>query len=168
AGGQAGGADVADHRALRDRLALADLAETRHVRVQRGVALAVVEDHDVAIAALLADELHLGVAGGHDRSAGGGGVVDALVHAHLAQHGVVARTELRGQARIRDRHADEALLQRAPVRGVVADLALVLEAHAGVGLAVGGEARRQDAAAADALALAPDFLDHRAEAVAAL
>src|SRR5690606_18968464 len=198
AGGQAGGADIADHRALGHVLALADLAEARHVRVQRGVALAVVEDHHVAVATLLADELHPGVAGGHDRGAGAGGVVHALVHAHLAQHRVVARAELGRQPRIRDRHADEALLQRAPVGGVVADLALVLEAHAGVGLAddvlrhlalvwfvvadvgcmleahagvglvAGGEACRQDAADADPLALALGLIDHGAEEVAAL
>ena len=168
AGGQAGGADVADHGALADLLALLQLAEARHVRVQGGVAAAVVQDHHVAVAALGADELHPGVAGGHDRGAGAGGVVHALVHAHAAQHRMPARAELRRQPCVRDRHADEALLQRPAVGGEVLGLAVAVEAEAGMGLLAGGEGRCQDPAGADPLALAPGFLDHGAEAVARL
>src|SRR5690606_31140178 len=108
AGGQAGAADAADHRALADALPLADVAEAGHVRVERGVAAAVVEDHGVAVAATPALELHAGVAGGHDRRAGARGVIHALVLAHVATHRMPARAEARTQARVLDRHADEA------------------------------------------------------------
>ena len=159
-------ADVADHRALRDALARLDLAEARHVAVQRGVAAAVVEDHRAAVTALPADELHARVAGGHDRRAGARGVVHALVHAHAAQHRVAARAEGRGQARIRDRHADEALLQRPAVGGEVLGLAVALEAEAGMQLAADGEGGGLHRAGADQLAIAPGLFDDDAEAVA--
>ena len=61
------------------------LPNARHVPVQRGVAAAVVEDHRAAVAALPADELHARIARGHDRRAGAGGVVHALVHAHACR-----------------------------------------------------------------------------------
>src|SRR5690606_28232494 len=58
AGGQAGRAHVADHLALGNAVAAPELGRARHVRVQRGVALAVVEHHGVAVAALPADRHH--------------------------------------------------------------------------------------------------------------
>jgi hypothetical protein len=127
-----------------------------------------VEHHGAPVAALPAGELHARVAGGHDRGAGAGGVVHARVHPHLAQHRVPARAVARTQPRVRDRHADEALLQRAPVQVEVLGLAVALEAQPGIGLAAGGEAGRQHLAAADPLAFAPGFLVDHAEMVAAL
>ncbi|KAG1241179.1 hypothetical protein G6F68_016945 [Rhizopus microsporus] len=112
------------------------------------------DDH-VAVAVLPAGELARAVRGGVDRRARGRGVVHALVHAHLAQHRVLARAEGRAQPRERDRHADEALLQRSPVDVVVLGLAVAVEAEAGIGLATGGEGRRQDLAGVHLLAFAP-------------
>src|SRR5690606_9205518 len=152
---QARGAHVTDHRALRYPLPGLVLAEARHVRVQRGVTAAVVEYHGAAVAALPAGELHARVAGGHDRRAGAGGVVDARVHPHLAQHRMPACTVARAKPRVRDRHADEALLQRTAVQVEVLGLAVALEAQPGLGLAAGREPCRQHFAGADALALAP-------------
>src|SRR5690606_26507849 len=167
AGGPAGTADIADHRALLEPGAGLVLAEARHVRIEGGVALAVVEHHGAAIAALPADERHARVAGGHDRGAVASAVVHALVGAGAAQDRVLARAaEAGGDPRIRDRHADEGLLQRAAVGVVVTHGAVALEAEAGVGLAAGGDARGMDRAAADALALAPGLVVDDAEASA--
>src|SRR5690606_28125024 len=169
AGGQAGAADVADHRALLEPRAGLVLAEARHVRIEGGVALAVVEHHGAAVAALPAHERHARVAGGHDRGAVSGAVVHALVGAGAAQDRVLARAaEAGGDPRIRNRHADEGLFQRTAVGVVVTHGAVALEAEAGVGLAAGGEARGLDRAAADALALAPGLVVDDAEAVAFL
>src|SRR5690606_24765554 len=167
-GRQAGGAHVADHLALAHALSLADVGKARHVRVQRGVALAVVEDDRVAIAALAAAELHPGVAGGHDRGAGACGVVNAVVHAHGAKDRMAAAAEARAQAGELDRRADEAALERAAVGVVVLHLAVVLEAEAGEGPAASGKGGSHHLAAAHALALAPQLLDEHAVAVARL
>ncbi|MNX76941.1 hypothetical protein D3C86_1084600 [compost metagenome] len=127
-----------------------------------------VQDHHVAVATLGPGELHPCVTGGHDRRAGPRGVVHALVHAHLAQHRVLARPEAGAQPRERDRHADEALLQRPPAHVEVLGLAVAVEAEAAVGLATGGEGGRQDLAGVHLLALAPGLIQHHAEAVARL
>src|SRR5690606_27505335 len=155
--------DVTDHLSLRHALAALEPGGARHVRVQRGVALAVVEHDRVAIAALPAGRHHARIAGGHDRGAAARGVVHALVHARGAEHRVATVAEARAQTRVLDRTADEALLQRPAFGGEVLALAVALEAHRGERLALGGEHRRGHRAAADQLALAPGLLDHHAE-----
>ena len=164
-GGHTGAADVSNHRALRDALALANIAETRHVAVQRGVAAAVVQHHRAAIAALPPDRLHARIAGRLDGRAGAGGVVHALVHAHAAQHRMPARAEAGTQPGVRDRHADEALLQRSAVGSEVLGLAVADVAKAGVQLAVDGESRGQNRAGLLQFAVDPHLVDHHAEAI---
>ena len=168
-GRQAGHADIPDHRTLVDALAGLDLAKPRHMAVQRAVVLAVVQDHHVAVAALGAHEHHPCIARRHDRRTGSGRVVHALVHAHRAQYRVLACAKGRADPAIGHRHADEALLQRAPGDvEIFRRLARALEAEAGIGLAAGDEGGRQDVAGADPLAFAPGLVHHHAEAVARL
>ena len=165
AGGHAGAADVADDRALRDALALADIAEARHVAVEGGVAAAVVQDHRAAVAAVPADQLHAGIAGRLDGRAGGRGVVHALVHAGRAQHRMPATAEARRQTGVGNRHADEAFLQRPTVCGEVFGFAVADVAEAGVQLAVDGEGRGQHRAGLLQFAVDPHLVDHHAEEV---
>ena len=167
-GGQAGGTDIADDLALADPLAGAVLAKARHVRIQRGVAATVIQDHRVAIAALHPGKLHPGIAGGHDRGAGAGGVVHALVHAHAAQYRMTARAEIGAQAGKLDWRADEALLQRPAVGVKVLGLAIALETEAGIGLAASSEGGGQHLGRIDTFALAPGLVIHHVEAVARL
>src|SRR5690606_26712967 len=159
-------ADVADHLALRHALAALEPDGARHVRIQRGVPLAVVEHDGVAIATMPARRHHARVTGGHDRRAAARGVVHALVHARGAQYRVAAVAEARAQPRVLDRAADETLLQRPAFGGEVLALAVALEAHRGERLALGGEHGRGHWTAADQLAFAPGLLDDDAEAVA--
>src|SRR5690606_5529793 len=131
-----------------------------------GVALAVVQDHGAAVAALPALEHDLGVAGGHHRGAGRRGEVHALVGAGAAEDRMLARAaEARADPGVLHRHADEGLLQRAAVLVEVLGLAVVLEAERGVRLAAHGEGRGLDVAGADHFAFAPDLVHHHAVAV---
>src|SRR5690606_1267975 len=126
-GGKAGGADIADGVALAHALAGLEPAQPRHVAVRRGVAAAVVDDPRAAVAVLPAGEAHLAVTRGHDRRAGAGGVVHALVRTHAAEHRVLAGVaEARADPRELDRHAQEGLLHR-PAVGVVVGGAAVGE-----------------------------------------
>jgi hypothetical protein len=127
-----------------DALARVDLAETRHVPVQRAVAAAMVEDHHVAVAVLLAGELHRASPA-------------AMIGVPVARRSPrpcacawcrgsgAAGAEGRAEPREGDRHADEALLQR-PAVDVVLGLAVAVEAERGIGLAAGGEGRGLDLA----------------------
>ena len=89
AGNHAGRTDVADDLALFDARADAlPAAEIRHVRIQCRDIAAVLQDDDVAVAALAAAENDLAVAGGHDRRAGRCRVIDTAVCANRIQHRV--------------------------------------------------------------------------------
>ena len=89
AGGESSGSDVADGLTLAHALTAAQSSgESRHMSVERGVHSTMAQYDSPAIAALIADEVHLGVAGGLDGRAPSGGVVDAAVGAEFIQLGV--------------------------------------------------------------------------------
>ncbi|MOA19849.1 hypothetical protein D3C78_1402560 [compost metagenome] len=86
AGGEAGHADVADDLPLLDAGAGADaLGEAAQVAVDGAVALAMLDDHGVAIATLAACLDDPAITGGLDRRAGRRGVIDALVCTDFVQ-----------------------------------------------------------------------------------
>ncbi len=91
-GRKPGGADIADHIALGDALALAHaFGESRQVSVPGGV-LGLMAQHDcVAVAALAAGKFDYAVAGGLDARADGRTVVDAFMRAPRLQHRMEAR-----------------------------------------------------------------------------
>ena len=85
AGAAAGGADEADDVAGAYTLTGGGISGKRaHVAVERLHAVAVAQDHGIAVAAFGAAEFYNAVGRGVNRRAGGGGVVDAGVHAQIA------------------------------------------------------------------------------------
>lgn len=69
-GGQAGGADIADDLALLDRAAGLDaLGKALHVAVQRLVAVAVLDDHGIAVTTAAPGQFDAAVTGCLDRGA---------------------------------------------------------------------------------------------------
>src|SRR5690606_11297 len=90
-GGQASSADVADDLALFDTHAGANaLGEAVHVCVQGAIAVAVLDDHGVAVTAFATSFKHAAITGGLDRRTARRGIVDALVCADLVQNRVSA------------------------------------------------------------------------------
>lgn len=90
-GRQAGGADVTDDLALLYRTASLDaFGKALHVPVQRLVAVAVLDDHGVAVTATAPSQFDAAVTGSLDWRTARGGVVDAFVRADLVQDGVLA------------------------------------------------------------------------------
>src|SRR5262245_62891308 len=123
AGGEARGADVADHLALGDARAPGDAGgEAREVAVPGRRLRLVAQDHEVAVAAAVtARELDHAVAGRLDPRAGGSAVVDPAVRPPGAEHRVKARAaEAGGDARQLDRRAQERLADVPAVGRVVA------------------------------------------------
>jgi len=116
AGGEPGRADAADHLALADERAGPEPALDRgEVGIERGDA-AGVGDHDRgAVVAAVAGDGDAAVARGEDRRASGRGEIHPLVHAAVAEDGVAAHAEARGDARRIERGAE----QRPPHRDAV-------------------------------------------------
>ena len=122
AGGESGHPHVADDIALLHARADMHISrETRHVTVQRRDIGAVGENDGIAVAAALACEADMAVAGGVHRRAGGRRVVGAHVTANQIQDRVMPmRIERRTHPREFDRRAQERLAHRQAVRRVVA------------------------------------------------
>ncbi|MNZ54431.1 hypothetical protein D3C78_723310 [compost metagenome] len=136
--------------------------------VERCVGVAVLEDHGIAVATTAAGQQHLAITGSLDRRAARCSVVDAFVGADLVQDRVfAAHGKFRADAGEVHRCADERLAHAVAVSGVVTAVALFVGvAHGGVGLAAVGEARRQDRASADGLAVDHFLLVDHIELVA--
>src|SRR3989475_7064168 len=163
-----GGADVADHLALRDAPAGADArAEAREVVVHRLVARAVPERHRDAVAAGPARGADAAVRDRAHRRARRRAVVDGEVRAHAAEDRMRARPgEAGGDAGELERRFQEALAERA-AGGVVERPAAVggaLEADAGQHAAVAHVLGDEDASVVDERVVGEARLDEQAEA----
>src|SRR5690606_35787718 len=136
-------------------------------------AVAVADLDDVAVAALLADELHHAVARAADLGAGRGREIDALVLAGVLEDRVHAGVaEARRNAAELDRVLQERLAQAASVEREVFAFApfAALEPHRLVTAAVDRELHRQDPAdrrRIEAVGLADDLVDHAQRVAAA-
>ncbi|MNS65552.1 hypothetical protein D3C72_987220 [compost metagenome] len=168
AGGPAGRADGADGLALAHALAGLHV-DAAQVGVGRLLVVAVVDDDDVAVAALRAGEIDRAITDRAHRGARGRRVVDAVVLAPAVQNRMHAHREAAGHARELDRRSQVGLAQAVAVRAVVAALlarARGLEPDGLVDLAVVLELGREHAAAAQRLAVGFEGLVDHGEAVA--
>src|SRR5690606_39115538 len=163
-------ADIADRRSLFHALAAAEtLRETGHVRVERGDAAAMLENHDAAIAAFRPHELDFAVAGGFDDGTGCGRVIDAFVRSDRVQDRVApARIEIGADASEIERRTQKLAPHAASVRGEVVGHRLVrgLEVDRSVGLAVVREVGGKDTPIADVLAVPKLLLVDDRESIA--
>src|SRR6185503_12925280 len=115
---RAGGAHVADHFPL-GHLVTATRASTepRHVTIERCDAVAMIDDHGIAVAALAAGELHSPVTGCLDRRAARRAIVNTRVRPDTAADRVLTpRVEVRGDAREVEWRAEEGLAHAAAIR----------------------------------------------------
>src|SRR5690606_19183106 len=121
AGGPAGGADVADQLALFDLAAFFEpFGEAALVGIKGGILAVVLQDDDIAVAALSADEGHRAVGGGVYGCAGRGGVIDALVVTVSAVDRVLAAAEGGADAGELQSRAQEGAAHAAAAEGIVA------------------------------------------------
>ena len=167
AGAAAGGADEADDVAGAHALAGGGIGGKRaHVAVERLHAVAVAQDDGIAVAAFGAAEFHDAVGWGVNRRTGGGGVVDAGVHAQIAQYRVDAHAEGRADAATRHGLGFKTFLQRLAVFVVVAAVAVFAEIVGAVELALVADFHGENVAHGNLLAVKVVYLIKDAYGVA--
>ncbi len=89
--GQASGADVSDDLSLLHRRTVTHaFGEALHVGVEGAIAIAVLNDHGIAVTTLAPGQENLTIASTFDRRAARGRIVDAFVRADLVQNRMLA------------------------------------------------------------------------------
>ena len=166
--GQSGHPHIADDLALLHARAHMDVArEARHVAVERRDIGAVGEDDGIAVAAALARETDVPVAGRVHRRADGRRVVGAHVSSNQIQDRMLAmRVECGTHAGEFERRPQERLAHRQAGRCVVAGMPVRNKTHRAIDLAVVHELGRQHLAIAKILSVLEDLFVHGREAVA--
>src|SRR5690606_89326 len=155
AGRPAGRTHIADQLALLDVVAFFQaLGETALVGVQRGVLAEILQDDDVAVAALFADERDGAVGGGADGCPRRGGVVHAFVAGPALVDGMLAHAEPGADAGEFDGVAQEGALEAGAGKIVIAaGILALLEPARAVGLVLVDEFQGADAAGTDRFAV---------------
>src|ERR1700722_19657148 len=155
ASGAAAHADIADRLALLDLRAAEQVGvEATHMRIG-GFQRAVMADADIAtITALEADFFHRAGTSGENGRAGRSAEIDAFMHFAVAEDRMHTHAEPRGNARGRNRRAQQSAADAAALLIEIID-AVVTEGHAidRLDLAADMQCRINDGALADRLAL---------------